>query len=142
MAATAQDTKALVDVSTKGADSFVELFYKLYDNQRELLSRFYRDSSAILWNGNAYSGVAPFAEFCKKLPTTSHEIHTFDCHPLLATMNSQGSTSILVNVNGTVKYGDEQQSRQFNQTFILAPDIEKVGNYYVGGDTFSHPSST
>ncbi|RUS30473.1 hypothetical protein BC938DRAFT_479353 [Jimgerdemannia flammicorona] len=80
--------------------------------------------------------VITIIQFSQQLPSTTHDVHTFDCHPLLATINTQGSTNILVNVNGTVKYADESQLRIFAQTFILAPDTEKTGNFYVRSDSF------
>ncbi|KAL1921639.1 uncharacterized protein VTP21DRAFT_10281 [Calcarisporiella thermophila] len=131
-----EQVKSFVDVSAKGAEQFVELYYRLYDNQRGLVNKFYRDDSAILWNGNAYSGVTPFSDFLVKLPSTSHEVNTFDCHPIISSINAQGTSSIVVIVNGSVKYGDEQRPRLFSQTFILSPIPEKPGNYYVSSDCF------
>ncbi|KAK9764865.1 hypothetical protein K7432_007290 [Basidiobolus ranarum] len=128
------DIKALVDVSAKGAEQFVDLYYKLYDDQRHLLGKFYRDNSAIVWNGNAYSGVTPFSEFYQKLPSTVHEIQAFDCHPLPFTGPTEGPFSILVNVTGSVKYGKETVPRLFSQNFVLTPDPTKLGNFYVGSD--------
>jgi len=36
---------------------------------------------------------------------------------------------------GEVKYSD-QSTKQFHQNFILMPDPEKQGNYYVAHDCF------
>ncbi|KAF9114253.1 Vacuolar protease A [Mortierella sp. AM989] len=71
-----------VDISSSGADQFVELYYKVYDTQRPVLNRLYRDSSAILWNGNAFSGITPYQEFYNKLATSEHVVEAYDCHPL------------------------------------------------------------
>lgn len=65
-----------------------------------------------------------------------HEVDVYDCHPLTATMNAQGSCGILINITGTVKYGDNPSKRTFSQTFILMPDEKQVGNYYVQSDNF------
>lgn len=79
---------------------------------------------------------------------------TSDCHPLTseplessldanptslaASINSHGTCSILVNVNGTVKYGNDPATQWFSQTFILAPDSSKAdqSNFFVLSDCF------
>lgn len=48
--------KTIVDVTTKGAAAFVELFYKTLDTNRSVIHKFYRPSSRIIWNGNPYAG--------------------------------------------------------------------------------------
>ncbi|KAG2185464.1 hypothetical protein INT44_002255 [Umbelopsis vinacea] len=125
------DLTSVIDVSARGAEQFVELYYKLYDSQRSLLQRFYRDDSAILWNGNAFPGIAQYNEFLNSLTNSSHDIQSFDCHPIPATMNSQGACGILVSVSGAVKYGDSPRKRLFSQAFMLIPDIEKSGTFYI-----------
>lgn len=50
--------------------------------------------------------------------------------------NSQGTTGILINVTGSVKYGDHPNKRTFSQSFILMPDEVTAGNYYVQSDNF------
>ncbi|KAF9188824.1 NTF2- export protein 2 [Haplosporangium sp. Z 767] len=132
----ADSIKAHVDISSKGADAFVEVYYRVYDKQRAVLDRLYRDTSAILWNGNAFSGIKPFSEFYNKLPVTEHEVNSYDCHPLptqSADPNQAGS--IIVNVSGTVKYGNESEVRLFSQSFVLSPDPTS-GSFYVWSDCF------
>lgn len=51
-------------------------------------------------------------------------------------MNQQGTCGILVNAFGTVKYGDNPEKRKFSQTFILMPDENQSGNFYVQSDNF------
>ncbi|KAG2183538.1 hypothetical protein INT43_006544 [Umbelopsis isabellina] len=97
----------------------------------QLLQRFYREDSAILWNGNAFPGIAQYNDFLSNLPSTSHEVQSFDCHPIPATMNSQGACGILVSVSGTLKYGDSPVKRLFSHAFMLIPDIEKSGTFYI-----------
>jgi NTF2-related export protein 1/2 len=58
------------------------------------------------------------------------------CFSNLAMTNTQGATGILINVTGTVKYGDHPNKRTFSQIFILAPDEIQAGNYYVQSDNF------
>ncbi|KAG0215344.1 NTF2- export protein 2 [Mortierella sp. GBA30] len=113
----ADSLKSHVEVSSSGADAFVRAYYDMFDTQRTNLSALYRDSSAILWNGNAFSGIKPFTEFYNKLAGSEHVIQSYDCHPLPSTPGS-----IIVNVSGTVKYSNESSQRLFSQSFILSPD--------------------
>ncbi|KAG0034369.1 NTF2- export protein 2 [Podila clonocystis] len=131
----ADSLKAHVDISSKGADQFVELYYKVFDTQRPVLNRLYRDSSAILWNGNAFSGITPFAEFYNKLSTSEHSITTYDCHPLPTQAGPNTPGSIIVNVSGTVRYSNEKKDRLFSQSFVLSPDPTN-GSFYVWSDCF------
>ncbi|KAG4094032.1 NTF2-like protein [Neocallimastix lanati (nom. inval.)] len=125
------DQSALyLNVINKGATSFVEQYYKIFDTNRGYIDGFYKESSAILWNGNPFGGIIPFKDFVQKLPVTRHTIQTYDCQPILGS-----DKSIMINVNGEVKYSD-QTSKQFHQNFILMPDLEKQGTYYVAHDCF------
>lgn len=67
-----------------------------------------------------------------------HEVDVYDCQPISATMNAQGTCGILINITGTVKYGDNPLKRNFAQTFILMPDEKQIGNYYVQSDNFRY----
>ncbi|KAJ3019398.1 UNVERIFIED_CONTAM: NTF2- export protein 2 [Siphonaria sp. JEL0065] len=60
----------MADVSSKGGDLFVQSYYKYYDSQRHVLHKLYKDNAAIIWNGNAFNGIAPFKEFYLSLPST------------------------------------------------------------------------
>ncbi|KAI9312537.1 nuclear transport factor 2 [Dichotomocladium elegans] len=124
---------ALAESSTA---QFVHLFYDHYDKQRNLLGNFYRDNSAILWNGNAFSGAPQFSEFLSRLPPSQHEISSYDCQPIAATMTSQGTCGILISVTGTVKYGDNPGKRSFSQTFMLMPDLNQATNFFIQSDNF------
>lgn len=48
--------KTIVDVTTKGAGAFIDIFYKTFDSNRTVIHKFYRPSSRIVWNGNPYAG--------------------------------------------------------------------------------------
>ncbi|KAG0004311.1 NTF2- export protein 2 [Entomortierella chlamydospora] len=125
-----------VDISSSGADQFVELYYKVYDTQRPVLNRLYRDSSAILWNGNAFSGITPYQEFYNKLASSEHSIDAYDCHPLPSQSPDPNTPcSIILNVTGTVQYSNEKQKRLFSQSFVLSPDPTN-GSFYVWSDCF------
>ncbi|KAI9487573.1 MAG: NTF2-like protein [Benjaminiella poitrasii] len=126
----------IVNIAEKSSEQFIQFFYPNYDTQRQNLGNLYRDNSAILWNGNAFSGAQQYSEFLGQLPMSYHEVDVYDCHPLPATMNAQGACGILINTTGTVKYGDNPVKRHFSQTFILMPDEKQAGNYYIQSDNF------
>lgn len=48
--------KTIVDVTTKGAGAFVDIFYKTLDTNRNVVHKFYRPTSRIVWNGNPHLG--------------------------------------------------------------------------------------
>ncbi|CAO3672862.1 unnamed protein product [Rhizopus stolonifer] len=125
-----------INVAEKSTEQFIQFFYLNYDTQRQNLGNLYRDSSAILWNGNAFSGAQQYSEFLGRLPMSQHEVGVYDCQPIFATMNAQGACEILINIAGTVKYGDNPSKRSFSQTFILMPDEKQAGNYFVQSDNF------
>ncbi|KAF7726773.1 NTF2- export protein 2 [Apophysomyces ossiformis] len=126
----------VIGIAEKSTEQFVQFFYGNYDKQRSALGNLYRDNSAILWNGNAFSGAQQYSEFLGRLPVSQHEIDVYDCQPIAATMNAQGTCGVLINVTGSVKYGDSPSKRTFSQTFILMPDETQAGNYYVQSDNF------
>ncbi|CAO3622793.1 nuclear transport factor 2 [Cunninghamella echinulata] len=126
----------VLSIAEKSTEQFVQFFYDNYDKQRSSLGNLYRNNSAILWNGNAFSGAQQYSEFLGRLPVSQHEIDVYDCHPIPVMNNSQGTTGILINVTGSVKYGDHPNKRTFSQSFILMPDEVTVGNYYVQSDNF------
>ncbi|KAG0377677.1 MAG: NTF2-like protein [Linnemannia gamsii] len=127
--------KAHVEHSSHGADQFVELYYKVIDTQRPVLNRFYRETSAILWNGNPYQGATPFSEFYTKLSASEHTVSAYDCHPLPTSTDPSSPGSMILNVSGTVKYSNEPNTRHFSQSFILSPD-PKDGSFFVWSDCF------
>ena len=94
-----------------------------------MLARFYRPTSTILWNGNAFLGGDAYAEFITRFPATQHEVHSFDCHPvdsgMLTGMGVPGEPpSMILIVSGSVRYGDEREKRGFSESFLLKADGE------------------
>ncbi|KAF8939979.1 NTF2- export protein 2 [Dissophora ornata] len=123
-------------MAATGADQFVALYYKVYDTQREVLNRFYRDTSAILWNGNAYSGIKHFSAFYEKLAKSEHIVEAYDCHPLPSqSPDPKAHCSLILNVSGTLQYNNEKKKRLFSQSFVLSPDPTD-GSYFVWSDCF------
>eukprot|EP00126_Sphaerothecum_destruens_P009993 Sdes_comp20647_c0_seq5m15903 len=146
--------KSFIDNTCRGGEQFVELYYKVYDTQRHLLSRFYKDSSKVIWNGNPYASVKTLSDFFENLPPSKFHILSFDCQPLLAASSLASTSSpatpspastpftpnsptmdmtILVVVNGQVNFG-EKGPRPFAQTFVLMPS--EKGAFFVSSDCF------
>ncbi|KAG4306232.1 hypothetical protein PORY_000220 [Pneumocystis oryctolagi] len=130
-----QDFKSLIDITSKGAENFINVFFKCMDNNRDVIYQFYRPFSTIVWNGNAFTGLY-YAEFVKKLPSSYHEVQSFDCHPMTSSMNEYGACSIVLVVSGSVRYGNESEPRGFSDTFVLKSDLEKQGMYYIASQCF------
>lgn len=136
--------------ASKAADLFIKTFYKLYDTQRSALPILYKDDAshssnasaaggggngaAILWNGNAYAGIAKYKEFFMVLATSQHEIQSYDSQPII----SDAGTHVLVSVTGLVKFGDAPQ-RPFHEAFVLMPVVAAdtgKKTYLVASDMF------
>ncbi|KAJ3145427.1 NTF2- export protein 2 [Geranomyces michiganensis] len=116
-------------VTTRAADMFVPSYYKVYDRQRHLLHQFYKDGSAVLWNGSALPGHS-CSEFFLKLPATDHHVSSYDAQPVM----DRGQ--ILLTVSGNVRYGEDKESKAFSQVFVLSPDPEQPQKYFIGSDHF------
>jgi NTF2-related export protein 1/2 len=83
------------------------------------------------------AGSAALSEFVNKLPSTEHEVQSYDCHPLVSSNANAGEApDIMLIVSGSVKFGGEPQARGFSQSFNLKQDPEKPGTYYVDSDCF------
>ncbi|KLO20073.1 NTF2-like protein [Schizopora paradoxa] len=125
-----------IDIATRGAEQFVEFYYRAYDSDDrvESLPKFYRPSSSIVWNGNPIQGNEGVKQLIEGMPRSKHEVQLHDCHPVPNSM----PPSLHVVVAGTVTHGKaaqqthptsskavDEQPRVFHQTFILSPDAEK-----------------
>lgn len=73
-----------IDIATRGAEQFVELYYPAYDSEDrvESLPKFYRPSSSIVWNGNPIQGNEGVKRLIETMPRSKHEIQLHDCHPV------------------------------------------------------------
>jgi len=94
-----------------------------------MLARFYRPTSTILWNGNAFLGGDAYAEFLSRFPATTHEVNSFDCHPVDSAMLTGQPVpgeppSMILIVSGSVRFGDEREKRGFCESFLLKADGE------------------
>ena len=132
--------KDLSFLTYSGAEQFTQLFYRNIDGQRAQLRAFYRPTSTILWNGNAFIGGDAYTDFMTRFPPTSHEVHSFDCHPVDSAMLSgvpipgEPPSMILV-VSGNVRYGEEREKRGFSESFLLKADGEV---FYVANHVNRH----
>jgi NTF2-related export protein 1/2 len=114
------------------------------------LPKFYRSSSTLTWNGNPCQGVEGVKKLIQDMPSTKHEVQSYDCHPipgLFAVAHSDRNAharyhtgsqppSLLVTVSGNVTHGRgpagnpastpiksvDGQPRVFFQSFMLVPD--------------------
>jgi len=62
-----------------------------------------------------------------RFPSTTHEVHSFDCHPvdsgMLSGVGVPGeSPSMILVVSGAVKFGEEREKRGFSESFLLKAD--------------------
>jgi NTF2-related export protein 1/2 len=73
-----------IEIAVQAGTSFVQLYYAAYDadGRAEDVPKFYRTHSAISWNGNPIQGPDGLADLLKKMPATSHNVQSFDCHPV------------------------------------------------------------
>ncbi|KAL7754291.1 hypothetical protein RI367_000272 [Sorochytrium milnesiophthora] len=134
MTASKDQIKPAIELAYRGADSFIKAYYDIYDNQPNQLHGFYKDNSAISWNGNAYNG-AGFQSLVASLPSRTHQISSYDAQPILATSAADGRCSFIITVHGSVQYG-KQQRYLFTQTVILTPDPERGDVHYISNDCY------
>ncbi|KAH8835580.1 hypothetical protein DL96DRAFT_1702558 [Flagelloscypha sp. PMI_526] len=125
-----------IEIATRAANNFQLLFYTTYDSDTRLadLPNFYRSSSSITWNGKPYQGVDGLKELLKTMPSTKHDVQSFDCHPIPGT----SPPSLIMTVSGQVQHGPppppvdnkarnpDGHPRVFSQTFMLVPDPAAV----------------
>ena len=158
-------TKSAIDLTTKGAESFTQLYYTTLDRNRSLVVKLYRPQSRCVWNGIPLPPYADagFERFFnagvdkttgRGVPLVSvHEVGCVDCHPLVSPGGGVTSTAptavagagagddkvdMVVTASGSVKYDNQQHPRGFQQTFVLKrdPDPAGGGNYYIDTDCF------
>lgn len=127
----AQDFSTRVNEASEAGEKFVELFYDTVDKRRQQLTGFYYEGSLVVWNGNPYSGVQDISVFYQSLPNSQHTIECFDCQPVL---DSQGTTTVMVNCEGVVSFdvqpGNQHNEESFSQNFILVKqgDVWKLSS--------------
>ena len=139
-------------MSSLVASDFIKRFYTALDTSRETVASFYlakqilTDGKAlpvILFNGNTIDdGTAMQALFKEKMPDSHHEVQSYDCHVLNASIvppdyqiNPEVETGrnmvLLITISGTVRYGDTSatflpERKGFSESIILVPDPGKA----------------
>ncbi|XP_073455473.1 NTF2-related export protein 2 [Aquarana catesbeiana] len=116
MAATS-DFKTDVDLATRAAEGFVNLYYETFDKRRRQLTKLYMDTATLVWNGNPISGQEALIEFFDMLPSSEFQVNMFDCQPVHE-QGTQGQKTVLVVTQGSVKF-EGNKPRYFNQNFLL-----------------------
>jgi len=83
MSTTSKDGSVqLAQIATLGGEKFKDLFFAIYDAQREEVFHFYRESSVLIWNGHRKSGINEIKSFNKSLPSSKHDIKSADAQPI------------------------------------------------------------
>jgi len=89
------------------------------------MAKLYSENTTIVWNGNLVTGgSAKVTEFFNNLPATEHRLSSLDCQPV-SDQAIPGQTTVLVVVEGTVKY-DGHPQKLFSQNFLLTAEGGKV----------------
>ncbi|KAJ1984745.1 hypothetical protein H4R33_004268 [Dimargaris cristalligena] len=127
------------DANTRVHD-FVELYYHTLDTAKASAARFYTPNSLIVWNGQGFQGFDQFlAGILATLSATKHEIETYDAQPIAAwnaPLQPGTLPNIIVQVSGTVQFLPNTDLQTFNHTFILTPNPQTPGSYYISNETF------
>jgi NTF2-related export protein 1/2 len=73
-----------IEIATRAADAFTRLYYTTYDSPTRVddLPKFYRSSSTLTWNGNPCQGTEGVKKLIQDMPSTKHEVQSYDCHPI------------------------------------------------------------
>jgi NTF2-related export protein 1/2 len=73
-----------VEIANRGADEFLRVYYATYDSAQraEGVTKFYRDTSCLTYNGTAVTGPTAIRELLERLPVTKHEVQSYDCHSI------------------------------------------------------------
>ncbi|EGO05109.1 hypothetical protein SERLA73DRAFT_174096 [Serpula lacrymans var. lacrymans S7.3] len=146
-------TRNDIEIATRAADHFTRLYYTTYDSITRVndLPKFYRPTSSLTWNGTPFQGVDGIEKLIQGMPSTKHEVQSFDCHPIPGSQ----PPSLLLTISGNVTHGRgpagnptailnkslDGQPRVFSQTFMLVPDpttpptkVGEVAKYFVNAD--------
>ncbi|KAK9471643.1 uncharacterized protein V1510DRAFT_419867 [Dipodascopsis tothii] len=123
------DYSRAIEMITRGSEAFIQLYYKSLDENRSIIASFYEPASPIVYNGNPISGGEMLAQMYANMPVTTHEVGSFDCHPLAAGVN--GQPSIALTVSGKVRIGADKAKRMcgYSESFILKPQMD--GKFYI-----------
>ncbi|KDN38701.1 NTF2-like protein [Tilletiaria anomala UBC 951] len=103
------ESRHLLEFAVKAAETFVSAYYQAADSPQRLqiLPTLYLADSSIVWNGNPISGNQEFAALLQQMPSTKHDVQSFDCHPLgggQQAPNMWQVPSLMLTVSGVVTH--------------------------------------
>ena len=121
-----------INQAVSTAETFSKLYYNKMDNDRHTIEKMYHENATLTWNGNPIDGIANIQKFfLEKIPKVSTRVQSLDAQPVHDIAVS-GQTTVLVNVAGTVVYG-QSQPVNFQQNFLITA---KDAKWKIVTDTF------
>ena len=135
MTDSAEARKQLIDQACRTAKEFLDHYYVKVDSKRHAVAKTYLETATLSWNGNRVDGPEAIQKFfTDNVPSTSHQIHSYDAQPVLDEFVG-GQKTVMVHVGGTVKFANDSRPRPFQQNFLLTA----VGDYWkVATDVFRY----
>lgn len=125
-----------VSLSDLNGSKFVDIYYRVIDYNRSLLSEFYRKSSVIQWNGKLIPS-STLKSFYAKIPSSRHSLLSLNVQPM-STLPFSPTPVVLITVNGKVSYLGSN-AVPFTQTFVIQPQMQ---NSNANGDTSNSNGSS
>ena len=136
-------------ITSPAAERFIGLYYEALQSQRATIASFYQNQEtlpdgkvipSIVYNGDVKAdGTAMQKLFQEDMPQTCFEAQAVDAQCLNPNYIPEGTTgghassgknlTILVTVNGYVKFGDPKTAsmKGFSESFVLVPNQDSTG---------------
>eukprot|EP01086_Lenisia_limosa_P017771 TRINITY_DN920_c0_g1_i1.p1 TRINITY_DN920_c0_g1~~TRINITY_DN920_c0_g1_i1.p1 ORF type:complete len:143 (-),score=20.94 TRINITY_DN920_c0_g1_i1:94-522(-) len=129
-----EERHALIDGCSRGGTDFLKTFYQIYDINRQMLTKAFREETVFIFNGNQVATQREsLSQFFNTLPATVHDVKTFDCQPVIT---GTGNPTLLISAAGTIKFG-EKKPVAFTENFVLVNDPQFQGNrYFLANNVF------
>jgi len=135
----------LTKESTQATTDFVDAYYTALQDSRTSINTYYAKAQSlpdgsnipdILWNGTSYTDGASIQKmFVDEMPAhVFYDVHAVDCQVLNprysidTNIRPERNFSILITTNGHVRLEDRKTGplKDFSETFILVPNVEKA----------------
>uniref|UniRef100_A0A1B6EI12 NTF2-related export protein n=1 Tax=Cuerna arida TaxID=1464854 RepID=A0A1B6EI12_9HEMI len=112
------------DLGYRTASEFTKLYYESMDRKRHLMSRYYMDNAALVWNGNGRNGADEIQKFLASLPISTHLLTSQDVQriPDGAVGNKM---AYVIQTAGNVKFQGRPSKQMFYQTFAITNEGDK-----------------
>lgn len=129
------ELRNVILTSSNIADRFVRKFFPVLDTERDKLSEYISQESAIVWLGNPLGGRDFLAMYATMPPYTRHDFSSYDVHPLPSPAplpvsialadgrvpaspsdtqpQNHSSQQVIINASGKVKIGEERGKNWF-----------------------------